>query len=98
MPRYIVAISEVPGHPRENLGSWLRGELADAGFEQIAELDYRRAEWEHDFPAPETSPFCRILYGYDAENEARAIAEAREVVGDAFHVKVVPVRVSPAGA
>jgi hypothetical protein len=30
------------------------------------------------------------LYGYEAENEGRAIVEAREIVGDAFNVKVVP--------
>lgn len=90
MPTYLVAIAEVPGCPRGELGTWLRDELADAGFTQIAELAYRHAAWEDEQPEHESSPFRRILYRYEAENEGQALVEAREIVGDAFHIKVVP--------
>jgi hypothetical protein len=74
-----------------------RMELADAGFREVAQVEYSKAVWpgEMGFDTGLDIPkelleegTRRLIYTYEAIDEEDAAADAREIVGSAVDLRV----------
>jgi hypothetical protein len=87
---YVVWIAEGPATIAGVLPIEARNALEGAGFREAGDLDQSNAVWtgNPDATEPQHEGVRRVVYLFDADDEAEALQAARDIVGDRFAIVV----------